>query len=81
MDNAIRHNMPGGWVKLSASVSENLVHIIVQDSGKGIPEEHLEKVFDRFYKVEDGTRSAQKAAVWDFPLPAGWWRLITAGSS
>ena len=62
MDNAIRHNLPGGWVKLSASASENLVHIIVQDSGKGIPEEHLEKVFDRFYKVEDGSRSAQKGS-------------------
>lgn len=62
VDNAIRHNTPGGWVKLSAKRIQNQVQIEVADSGKGIPAEHLERVFERFYKVEDGTRSAQKGS-------------------
>lgn len=62
VDNAIRHNIPGGWVKLTARQTANQAVIEVSDSGKGIPEEHLERVFERFYKVEDGTRSAQKGS-------------------
>lgn len=62
VDNAIRHNNTGGWVKLTARLVTNQVQIEVVDSGKGIPAEHLERVFDRFYKVEDGSRSAQKGS-------------------
>lgn len=62
VDNAIRHNSPGGWVRLTAKRAQNLAKIEVQDSGKGIPAEHLERVFERFYKVEDGSRSSQKGS-------------------
>jgi two-component system sensor histidine kinase ResE len=62
VDNAIRHNTPGGWVKVMARKVQSQVLIEVRDSGKGIPQEHLDRVFERFYKVEDGSRSAQKGS-------------------
>lgn len=53
IDNAIRNNHPQGWVKLSAGETQNKIWIEVSDNGSGIPAEHLNKLFDRFYKVND----------------------------
>ncbi len=36
------------------SGDNHYVELVVQDSGPGIPAEQLEKIFDRFYQVEDG---------------------------
>lgn len=55
--NAIRHSPPGGTVALSARRDAGGVHLLVHDSGPGIPAEHLPRLFDRFYKV-DAARSA-----------------------
>jgi signal transduction histidine kinase len=54
--NAIRHTPSGGRVSLAASAEGEGVLIVVRDTGPGIPEEHLPRVFDRFYKV-DASRS------------------------
>jgi signal transduction histidine kinase len=54
--NAIRHTPSGRCVRLAASGSPEGVLITVSDTGPGIPEEHLPRVFDRFYKV-DAARS------------------------
>lgn len=50
--NAVRHTPDGGRVKLVADRVEDGVRLVVEDSGPGIPEEHLPRVFDRFYKVD-----------------------------
>ncbi|MRR29267.1 HAMP domain-containing histidine kinase, partial [bacterium] len=62
VDNAVRHNHPGGFVKLTGKLVGDHVQIAVADSGKGIPREHLEKVFDRFYTVDDGSKAAKKGS-------------------
>ena len=54
--NAIRHTPPGGRVVLEAAHVDDVVRIVVRDTGAGIPPEHLGRVFDRFYKV-DAARS------------------------
>lgn len=53
IDNAARNNHPQGWIHLTAAVKMNHVWISVSDNGSGIPAEHLNKIFDRFYKVND----------------------------
>jgi two-component system sensor histidine kinase MtrB len=50
--NAIRHTPENGALTLRAERSRDSVRIIVQDSGPGIPPEHLPHIFDRFYKVD-----------------------------
>jgi signal transduction histidine kinase len=50
--NALRHTPDGGAVTLSASTNDGDIVLAVQDSGAGIPAEHLPHVFERFYKVD-----------------------------
>ncbi len=57
-DNAIRYNKDGGSVLLkSERVGKNAV-LTVADTGIGIPPEHIDRVFERFYRV-DKSRSKQ----------------------
>jgi signal transduction histidine kinase len=52
IDNAIRHTPPGGSVKISLHNCQNTVVVDVADTGRGIPADELEHVFDRFYQVK-----------------------------
>ena len=56
VSNALKHTSEGGCIDLSVEVTADQVIIRVRDNGIGIPEEHLPKVFDRFYRV-DSSRS------------------------
>ncbi len=58
VDNAIKHTPENGFVKLNAWSDGELAHIEIIDSGKGIPDEHLGRIFERFYKV-DGSRKEE----------------------
>jgi signal transduction histidine kinase len=58
VDNAIKHTPAGGFVRLSARRESGMARIAVIDSGEGIPEEHLNRIFERFYKV-DGARKKE----------------------
>ncbi len=50
--NALRHTPEGGRIRLEAHADGPEVVMVVSDTGSGIPEEHLARVFDRFYKVD-----------------------------
>ncbi|MBY7664066.1 HAMP domain-containing protein [Staphylococcus agnetis] len=52
VDNAARHTKPGDRISISASETETDYILTVSDTGVGISPEHLEKVFERFYKVD-----------------------------
>lgn len=51
-DNAIKYNRLGGEVRVTLTSDENSVTIKVSDTGIGIPEEHLDRIFERFYRVD-----------------------------
>jgi signal transduction histidine kinase len=51
--NAINYTPNGGSVSVSATVKNDYLSIIVSDTGFGIPEDDLERIFDRFYRVKN----------------------------
>jgi len=51
-DNAIKYNRDGGWVKVTVRESGGRVRLTVTDTGIGIPKEHHERIFERFYRVD-----------------------------
>jgi PAS domain S-box-containing protein len=53
VDNAVKFSPEGSPVEIEVSRDGNGVVVAVKDCGKGIPTEVSEKVFDRFYQVED----------------------------
>jgi two-component system OmpR family sensor kinase len=55
--NAVRHTPDGGRVAVAATRIDGRIRLRVEDSGPGIPPEHLPLVFDRFYKI-DQSRAA-----------------------
>ena len=52
MENAVKYNLPGGTVTVTLTADEQWVTLQVEDTGVGIPEEDLPKIFDRFYRVD-----------------------------
>ena len=52
MENAVKYNLPGGSVQVTLSRWGEQVVLTVEDTGVGIPQEDLPKVFDRFYRVD-----------------------------
>ena len=52
LSNGIKFTEPGGTVKLKASVNGDRCQITVQDTGRGIPEDKLESIFERFHQVD-----------------------------
>lgn len=53
IDNSIKYTPKGGEIILRVARKDNLVHIIVQDSGIGIEPEDLPNTFDRFYRSDE----------------------------
>jgi signal transduction histidine kinase/ligand-binding sensor domain-containing protein/DNA-binding response OmpR family regulator len=57
ISNAIKYTPPGGYIRISAAVSKNgrdetsYAEFKVENSGSGIPKEHIQKIFDRFYQI------------------------------
>jgi signal transduction histidine kinase len=51
VDNAIRHTQPGARIGIALKREDGWARLDVSDTGAGIPAEHLEHVFERFYRV------------------------------
>lgn len=55
LSNAIKYSPDGGTITVKGCRDKGRILITVADQGMGIPKEDLEKVFERFYRVEDET--------------------------
>jgi len=56
LDNGAKYAPPGGAIRIEAVADKDMVHILVADSGPGIPADLRERIFDLFYRVESGDR-------------------------
>ena len=55
LNNAIKFGRPAGEIALRLVDLDSQARVEVQDSGIGIPEEKIERIFQRFYQVDSGT--------------------------
>ena len=61
LSNAIKYSLKNSRVKIRAEVDRtgDYLQVSIEDNGIGIPEEHLAKIFDRFYRVETKIHSVK----------------------
>lgn len=59
ISNAIKYSDDGTEVLVAFEIGKKNITVIVKDHGEGIPEEHLTRIFERFYRV-DKSRSREK---------------------
>ncbi|MBQ8279202.1 MAG: ATP-binding protein [Roseburia sp.] len=52
IENAIKYNNPGGWVRVSLNADHKYLYLKVEDNGIGMPEADLDHIFERFYRVD-----------------------------
>ncbi len=52
IENGIKYNKTDGWVHVSLNADHQYFYVKVEDSGIGIPEDSLEHIYERFYRVD-----------------------------
>jgi PAS domain S-box-containing protein len=63
LSNAIKHTPPGGSITIKAGdapARSELLQVSVIDTGRGIPEEEQERIFDRLYQIKAGDASTEQ---------------------
>jgi signal transduction histidine kinase len=52
IENGIKYNVDGGWIRVSLNADHKNCYIKVADSGVGIPDDCIDHIFERFYRVD-----------------------------
>ena len=58
VENAIKYSSAGGSVSVRSRADNDMITLAVQDSGRGIPARDLDRVFERFYRVDRARESS-----------------------
>ena len=58
-ENAVKYNRPKGKVVVTIAAMDEKPTVVVEDTGIGIPENDIDRIFERFYRV-DKSHSNQK---------------------
>ncbi len=59
ISNGVNYNRPGGQVQITAAYDDSYFSFRVKDNGTGIPKESIERIFERFYRVDKGRSRKQ----------------------
>jgi PAS domain S-box-containing protein len=59
VSNAIKYNIPSGWIKVAAGLEDNFVKVDVVDSGLGISEEDQRRLFQKFFRAGSAKTSEE----------------------
>ncbi|MDD3647898.1 MAG: HAMP domain-containing sensor histidine kinase [Candidatus Dojkabacteria bacterium] len=59
IDNSIKYNKRGGWIKIELGKDSNNAFVSIIDNGQGIEKSELDRIFERFYRT-DRSRSREK---------------------
>lgn len=52
IDNAVSYNNPGGKIEIMSVESDSSIDVIISDTGVGIPPESIDRIFERFFRVD-----------------------------
>ena len=61
IDNAIKSSPPGATITIGAYHREGMIHLRVEDHGRGIPQHEVAKIGEAFYQIERGKMETQGA--------------------
>lgn len=62
LSNALRYTPPQATIVLRVGSDQGMVSVAVENPGQGIPPEHIEKLFDRFYRVDPSRSDSAHSA-------------------
>jgi two-component system sensor histidine kinase ResE len=63
VENAIKYTPPGGQVLVSAQCAGDWFEVGVADTGPGIPEDQLPRIFERFYQTDKSRSRGSRSGV------------------
>ena len=65
LDNAVKYNVDHGRIKISVTICDGDLCITIKNTGAGVPEDEIPRVFDQFYRVENSRSSDMGVPGWD----------------
>ena len=68
IDNAVYYNRPSGEIRVSGVRRTARFLLSIADTGEGIPPSDLQRIFERFYRVDKAGRASRAEPGWGCPL-------------